>query len=125
VTHTRAQHRAHKLDGALRARLSNATFPLTRSAEDEIRRFVSQYAGELRQLGLPPERVLVALKRAAYEAGIDASPLSVPGGLSIGEKSRLMDKIVRWCIAGYYDDRLSGNSRTDENAPARSAIQAE
>ena len=103
VTHTRAQHRAHKLDGALRARLSCATFPLPRSAEDELRQFVSEYACELKQLGLPPERVLVAVKRAAYAVGIYAPPFSIPNRRATDGKRKLLDDIVTWCIAGYYD----------------------
>ena len=103
MTHTRAFRRAHKLDGALRARLSNATFPLTLGAEDEIRRYVSEYAGELRALGLPPERVLVAVKRAAYDVGIYGPPLAIPRWRATDGKNKLFDQIVSWCIAGYYD----------------------
>jgi hypothetical protein len=55
--------RAAEIGGALQARLSEIRFPLDPPIEREIQRHVCAYADELKALGLPPERVVVAVKR--------------------------------------------------------------
>lgn len=79
------------------------TFPLSQCEEDELRRQVREYASELKQLGLPPERVLVAMKCAANDAGIRQCSSVVPSRRSLDARTNLLTEIVGWCIAGYYD----------------------
>lgn len=91
------------IGGALRARLAGARFPLSRGAQDEIRRQVRAYAAELKDLGLPPERVVIAVKQAASDAGIRACSSMLASRRSDDAKTNLLVDIVTWCIAGYYD----------------------
>src|SRR5262249_12719733 len=94
---------ARELGGALRARLAAARFPLSRGARDEIKRQVREFAAELKDLGLPPERVVVAVKQAASDAGIRPCP-SVLASRRCGDaRTNLLVDVVSWCIAGYYD----------------------
>ncbi len=90
----RARSPSPQLGGALRARLAT-TFPLSRDEADEIRRSVREYAGELKDLGLPPER-------DANDAGIRACASILSSRRCIEARTSLFVEIVGWCIAGYY-----------------------
>lgn len=57
---------------------------------------------DLRALGWPPERVIVAVKQVAEDAGVRGSRnvLRVSGGLTGADQ--ILQNIVRWCIEHYY-----------------------
>lgn len=101
--HTQQHGPAREPGGALRARLATAHFPLSRGAQDDIKRQVREYAAELKDLGLPPERVVVAVKQAASDAGIRGCSSVLASRRSGDPKTNLLIDIVSWCIAGYYD----------------------
>ena len=69
----------------------------TRATNAEVRAAVFAYVATLKSDGLPPERVLVAVKAAARSAGIPDSPW-----LDIGDGPRRMSPVVGWCIEEYY-----------------------
>ena len=93
--------RAAEIAGALQACLGDIHFPLNAFVEREIRRQVYEYADELKDLGLPPERVIVAVKRVANEAGLHSSRI-VPSPKQLEGKDKLLVDMVGWCIERYY-----------------------
>jgi hypothetical protein len=61
---------------------------------ETLRDLVCGYVGTLKAEGLPPERVIVAVKAAARDAGLRYGDML---------ESRLaLDRIVRWSITEYY-----------------------
>jgi hypothetical protein len=62
---------------------------------------VFEYADELKGLGLPPERVIVAVKRVANEAGLHSSRV-IPSPRHLEGKDKLLVDMVGWCIERYY-----------------------
>jgi hypothetical protein len=94
---------AAELAGALQARLSKISFPVEPSVEREIRLQVFEYADKLKLLGVPPERVIVAVKRAANEAGVVSTSRIVPSAKPLDGKDKLLVDLVGWCIERYYD----------------------
>lgn len=97
-----AYDRAAELAGSLQARLTEIRFPLTTPIEREIQREVCAYADELKDLGLPPERVIVAVKRVANEAGLHTTRRVVPSSIQLDGKDKLLVDMVGWCIERYY-----------------------
>ena len=97
-------------DSLLGARLAGVRFPLTAPAEREIQRHVYEYADELKGLGLAPERVVIAVKYAANQAGIHATVvhLTNPRRLLDGKDKLLVD-MVGWCIERYFGDAPNRN----------------
>ena len=93
---------AAKIASALQARLSEVTFPLDPLTERAIRRQVCDYADELKRLGLPPERVIVALKRLANEAGVVSMSRTIATPKALDGHDKLLVDIVAWCIDRYY-----------------------
>jgi Mg-chelatase subunit ChlD len=68
--------------------------------KDQVRAVVD----DLRAAGWPPERVIVALKHTAYEAGLRPTRFVVLSQhASIDEHDGLIVDIVRWCIEQYYE----------------------
>jgi hypothetical protein len=61
----------------------------------QLRASVSVYVRRLRDDGLPPEQTLVQLKETVWAAGM------LDRASSDGRD--LMEKIVRWAVAAYYD----------------------
>ncbi len=98
--------RAGQLAANLLNRLERLTFPVTADSEAELRRRVCRYAGELQASGEPPERVIVAVKHVAEEAGFEASRPSAQSAESRNEREKLVADLVSWCIDGYYRPAL-------------------
>lgn len=97
--------RAAELGGALQAHLREVRFPLTAPVELEIQRQVCEYADELKSLGLPPERVIIAVKYAANEAGIRATSAHLTNPRKhLDGKDKLLVDMVGWCIERYYGE---------------------
>ena len=94
--------RAAELGGALQARLADIRFPLTPAVEREIQRHVCDYADELKARGLPPERVIIAVKYTAKEAGVYATSAHLAAARDLDGKDKLLVDMVGWCIERYY-----------------------
>ena len=111
VGRVRDYDRAEEIGGELHARLTDIRFPLDPSIEREIQRIVYSYADELKVLGLPPERVIVALKRVANEAGVYSTSRIVPSASQLEGKDKLLVDIVGWCIERYYSRPRRSDAR--------------
>ena len=87
--------------GNLQASLRELAWPLSAETEAEVFNRTCDYVDELKELRLPPERVVIAVKRAANEAGVHPAHRS-------GSSARLYDAdklrvdMVRWCVERYY-----------------------
>ena len=90
------------LGGALEVRLSVIRFPLSEPTEREIYHLVSAYVAELKALGFPPERVIIAVKRAANEAGLYSTVRVTGISHDLNDADKLLVDMVRWCIERYY-----------------------
>jgi len=75
----------------------------------ELRDAVVQFAGESRLAGVPPERVLVAVKRVIEDDTV--------AGMSDWWRSIITDRFVRWAVEGYYRIDLGGPATTDRSVP--------
>lgn len=94
--------RAAEIGGALQARLANISFPLDATVEREIQRLVFEYTAELRRVGQPPERVLMAVKYTANQAGIYATARLASSQVQLEGRDKLLVDMVKWCIERYY-----------------------
>ena len=59
---------------------------------------VCDYVRGLRDRGLPPETVVVAVKSAVREATLGLGPYQAERRHGV----ELLDRVVRWCIEEYY-----------------------
>lgn len=90
---------------AIRRALAEAA--RTRNYDDgELREAVAQFAGEWRVHGVPPERVLIAVKQVVDEFAL--------AGVSDWWRSVITDRFVRWAVEGYYRIDLGGQLLTDQ-----------
>jgi hypothetical protein len=96
--------RAAEIGGALQARLAEIRFPLEPPIEREIQRHVCAFADELKDLGLPPERIILAVKRAANEAGIYSTMRLSGFTYDLDGGDKLLADMVGWCIRRYYGE---------------------
>ena len=94
--------RATEIAGALQARLSDLRAPVTETAECELQRLVCDYVDVLKGLGFPAERVILAVKRAANEAGLRSSSRLPQSSLALSGEDRVLAEMVRWCIERYH-----------------------
>ncbi len=79
---------ARARDDARREREAEGTARLA------LRRAVERYARDLRQAGVPPERMIVAVKSVVRRAAVDRSPLPEP--------EHLIPDLVQWSVAAYF-----------------------
>jgi hypothetical protein len=92
---------------ALRASLARATTTLTKSldaaTEKSLRDEVCDVVEELKRLGWPPERAIIAIKEIAEEAGLTQSQRVLLKNLELDVRDALVAKVVRWTIECYYN----------------------
>ena len=96
---------------AVPARLRQALAATTRVRGDlpavlgqEVHDAICEYVGQLRRQGLPPERALIAVKRALDDAGVSrryGSP-----------HEAFTERVVRWCIEEYYREPEAERGRS-------------
>lgn len=79
---------ARTRDAAMREREAEGT------ARAVLRRAVERYARDLRRAGVPPERMIVAVKSVVRRAAVAPDPLPEP--------EHLIPDIVQWCVAAYF-----------------------
>ena len=89
----------------LHLRLSGITFPLTTRVESDIRERLGAYVDQLKELNLPPERIIVAVKRLANDAGIRSTSRRVATRASLDGADKLLVDMVGWCIERVYARR--------------------
>lgn len=71
----------------------------------ELHEEVCNHVRALRDRGLPPEQVVVAIKSAVRDSTAGLGPYR----LARRHSADLLDKVVRWCIEEYY----SGDAAAD------------
>lgn len=86
----------------LRLVLLDVEFPLSVAKRADIERCVDDYVDSLKALHWPPERVIVAVKRIAHDAGMHPSPRVVRTDTSISARDKLLVDMVGWSINRYY-----------------------
>jgi len=96
---------AHPASTELRSQLATLHVPLDRTTRVALRARVSRYVDETKRLGWTPQRVIVAVKQIAHDAGLSASPrvVGAPPAHAMTPTDRLLVDMVGWCIDRYYD----------------------
>ena len=82
-----------------------ATHPLmAKSAyQEELRQRVRAVVDELKAADWPPERVIVAVKQVANDAGLSPTRHILSATAVLTESDAAIVHMVRWCIERYYD----------------------
>jgi hypothetical protein len=70
---------------------------------EELHQRVRAMVDELRVAGWPPERVIVAVKQVAEDAGLRPSRGVLSATVPLNAQDAALVKMVRWCIEQYYD----------------------
>jgi hypothetical protein len=83
-----------------------ASAPRDDAAADDIRPLVCRVVDVMKADGWPPERVIVAVKAIAREAGLVPSSGLMLAHAELDESDSLLTSSVRWCIEQYYDARI-------------------
>lgn len=115
-----AADRAAILAGTLEGLLAELRFPLPERSEREVYHLVCAYVEELKALGFPPERVIIAVKRAANEAGVFSTPRLIEPRAQLDGNDKLLVDMVRWSIEQYYGRRRREADATGGMAAYRS-----
>ena len=74
--------------------------------ESVLRAQVRAVVDDLRALGWPAERIIIAVKEIAAEAGLRPSPHFTNPSPSATDQDDLLSRLVSWCIERYYQDAL-------------------
>ena len=90
--------------GALHRHLLSLKMPPDDSAQDAIRRLVWAYVDDGKRRGWPPERLIIAVKDIARDAGLRPTRLVVSPDARITNLDQLLAEMVGWCIQRYYAD---------------------
>ena len=92
---------------ALRESLARASTALAASdftvADEKLRDQVCDVVDEVKQLGWPPERAIIAIKEIAEEAGLTQSSRVLLKNHELDVHDALLARIVRWTIECYFD----------------------
>lgn len=92
---------------ALRESLSRASTTLATSAypamDKALHDQVCDVVDEVKALGWPPERAIIAIKEIAEEAGLTHSQRVLMKNHELDARDALIAKIMRWTIECYYD----------------------
>jgi hypothetical protein len=103
-------HDASQLAGQLRVKLCDTTFPVSRSAAEELRTHVREYAAALRSGGVTPEAAVIEVKRVLWDAGLELTTHAKSTEAALTPRDHLCGSVVAWCIEGYYSDGRNNGS---------------
>jgi hypothetical protein len=70
--------------------------------QDALREHLCAAVDELKAAGWMPERVIIAVKQIAEDAGLRPSRALLHNGVALSERDMTIMAIVRWCIERYY-----------------------
>ncbi|MFN2567396.1 MAG: hypothetical protein ABR499_20560 [Gemmatimonadaceae bacterium] len=75
-----------------------------RAPTAELRDAVCAYVRDLKARGYPPERVLVAVKTLAADAGLRRTAWADRDSKSVHQspEDEIMDRVVAWCIEEFF-----------------------
>jgi hypothetical protein len=68
----------------------------------DLRDQVCVVVEELRALGWPPERVIIAVKQVAVDMGLKTSRNVLVASGQPTPNDEIVQRLVRWCIEQYY-----------------------
>jgi hypothetical protein len=90
------------IGAALKQWLSFVRRPMTERTTRELREMVWQYVDDRKAAGWLPERVIVAVKQIAREAGLRPSVHVASPKAEISTTDELLVEMVGWVIHRYY-----------------------
>jgi hypothetical protein len=86
----------------LRRALTGLQFPLSHETISAVRSQVFDFVDDMKAQGWQAERIIVAVKRLANDAGVYVSPRIVWSPEIVRGPDSLMVAMVGWCIERYY-----------------------
>jgi hypothetical protein len=89
---------------ALREALDTIKLPLSSEARGPLRATVFDYVDALKAAGRPPEHVILAVKKLAFDAGYQTTSHIVYSEKVYGPDALIVE-LVSWCIERYFGDR--------------------
>ena len=87
---------------ALRLALKSIKLPLSSEARASLRAEVFDYVDALKAAGRPPEQVILAVKKLAFDAGYQTTSHIVFSEKVYGPDALLVE-LVAWCIERYFE----------------------
>ncbi len=102
--------RVTELGSVLESRLAEIRFPLAESEELEIRRHVCEYTKELRCLGVPPKRIILAVRFMASQAAKQPTLSRFTAPDYADNRDELIVQMVHSCIEHAPGPRLHSES---------------
>jgi len=87
---------------ALRELLTFLPVPHDANTERDVQRLVWDFVDDRKAAGWPPERVIVAVKQIAREAGLSPSTTVIVGGAKLTATDSFLVELVGWCIHRYF-----------------------
>ena len=94
--------RDHADSAALRQRFDALEHPVSEAAREALRGDIGEYVDRVRGLGWPPERVIIAVKHLARDAGLYPTTRVLVHDAQLDAADTLLVEIVGWCIERYY-----------------------
>lgn len=89
---------------ALRQALDTIKLPLSSEARGPLRETVFDYVDALKAAGRPPEHVILAVKKLAFDAGYQTTSHIVYSEKVYGPDALIVE-LVSWCIERYFGER--------------------
>jgi hypothetical protein len=68
----------------------------------ELQRHVCDFVDDRKAAGWPPERVIIAVKQIAREAGLRPSTAIASKYVTLTNQDNFLVELVGWCIHRYY-----------------------
>lgn len=97
---------------ALRLALQAIKLPLSTEIREPLRAKVCEYVDALKAAGRPPEHVILAVKKLAFDAGYQTTSHIVYSEKVYGPDALIVE-LVGWCIERYYGTRAPSGSDDD------------
>lgn len=80
-----------------------ANVPVDERSQRELQAYVWNYVDDRKRAGWPVERVIIAMKQIARDAGLKPSSFIVRPEAKITSMDELLVEMVGWCIRRYYE----------------------
>jgi len=87
---------------ALQERLASLRVPPDPDAEREVQSLVWNFVDDRKAAGWTPERVIVAVKQIAREAGLKPTPMVIKRDAKLATTDDFLVEMVGWCIDRYF-----------------------
>ena len=89
---------------ALQKTLDGLRLPLSDQSRQALRAQVFEYVDALKTAGRPPEQVILAVKKLAFDAGFQTTSHIVYSDKLYGPDA-LIAELVAWCIERFYGEK--------------------